>query len=118
MEITFTVLSLVYGALFPSLYHSTSAWHRPTPFTEDCVAFLVIAFSARKRGHVYAPGVPSLLTNIIEGATVYFFVVFAGQLLFIFFELLAPVSELPTDLFSSALLIIATQAPIQTLPGR
>ena len=78
------------------------------PSIEDCAAFLVIAFSARKWGRAHAAGVPSLLRNILEGATIYFLVVFAGQLLFIFFQLLAPVGDLSTDSFSSTHLITAT----------
>ena len=87
---------------------SSFMWRRPTSFIEDCVAFLAIAFSARKRGLVHAAGVPSLLSNIVEGATIYFLVVFASQLLFIFLEFLAPVSDLSADSFSSSHLITAT----------
>ena len=75
--------------------------HRPTPFIEDCAAFAVIVFSARKRGLMDAAGIPTLLGNIVRDGTVYFLVVFAGQVLLIFFELLA-VSDLSTDSFSSA----------------
>ena len=49
-----------------------------------------------------AHGIPSLLDNIVQGATTYFLVIFTGHLLLIFFELLAPVSDCPADLYSSA----------------
>ena len=90
-EIAFTVVSLLYGVFCPSIPPSCGI-NQPLSI-EDCAAFLVIAFSARKWGRAHAAGVPSLLRNILEGATIYFLVVFAGQLLFIFFQLLAPVSD-------------------------
>ena len=83
-------------------------WHRQTPFTEDCTAFLVIAFSARKRGLRHTDGVPSLFRTIFEGATIYFLVLFASQLLFILFLLFAQVSDLSAHSFSSTHLITAT----------
>ena len=87
---------------------SPFTWHRQTPFTEDCTAFLVIAFSARKRGLGHTGGVPSLFRTIFEGATIYFLVLFASQLLFILFLLFAQVSDLSAHSFSSAHLITAT----------
>ena len=48
-----------------------------------------------------AHGIPSLLDNIVQGATTYFLVIFTGHLLWIFFELLAPVSHRLTGLCSS-----------------
>ena len=93
-------------------------WHRPTPFIEDSAAFLVIVFSARQRSFIYAAGMPTLLGNIVRGGTVYFLVVFAGQLLLVFFELLAPVSDVSTDSFSSAHFVMVAQRPISLLPGR
>ena len=97
-----------YGTIWCVLsLPSSFTWHRPTPFIEDCAAFLVIVFSARKRGHMHAAGVPSLLECIVKDATIYFLVVFGGQLLVIFFDLLAPVSGLSTDSLSSAHLIMA-----------
>ena len=77
------------------------------PFIEDCAAFLVIVFSARKWGLVYAAGLPTLIGNIVRGGTAYFLVIFAGELLLIFFNLLPPVSDLPIDSFSSTRLIMA-----------
>lgn len=49
-----------------------------------------------------AHGMPSLLDNIVQGATVYFLVVFTGHLLVVFFELLAHVSDHLADLCSFA----------------
>ena len=48
-----------------------------------------------------AHGVRSLLDTIVEDATVYFLLIFAGHLLVIFLEFLAPVSDRPDDLCSS-----------------
>ena len=59
---------------------------------------------------MYAAGIPTLLGNIVRGGTVYFLVVFAGQLFFMFFQLLAPVSDLSADSFSSTHLITATHS--------
>ena len=89
---------------------SSFTWHRQTPFVEDCPAFLVIAFSARRRDLAHTAGVPSLFGNIFKGATIYFLVVFALQLLFIFFLLLTPVSDLSAHSFSSTHLITATHS--------
>ena len=98
-EITFNVLSLVYGTSFPSLsIHTTTA----NPFfIKDTSAFLIVVYSAKYRGLMRAHGMPSLLDNIVQGATAYFLVIFTGHLLWIFFELLAPVSDRPADLYSS-----------------
>ena len=95
-----------YGVFCPSI-HPSFGIDQP-PFIEDCAAFLVIVLSAGKRNLAYAGGVPSILRGVVEGATIYFLVVFAGQLLFIFFELLAPVSDLSANSFSSPRLITAT----------
>jgi hypothetical protein len=79
---------------------SSFPWYRPTPFIEDCAAFIVIVFSARERGFTFVSGVPTLLGNIVEGGTVYFLVVFTSQVFLIFCEILAPVSDLSTVSFS------------------
>ena len=84
-EIAFTVLSLLHGVFCPSPHPPCGIDQHPS--IEVCAAFLVIVFSARKRSLAHAGGVPSILRGIVEGATVYFLMVFAGQLVFIFFEL-------------------------------
>ena len=67
-------------------------------FVTDTVAFLIIVYSAKHRGLMRAHGVPSLLDRIVEDATVYFLIMFTGQLLVLFFEFLAPVSDSSIDL--------------------
>ena len=62
-------------------------------FVTDTAAFLIIVYSAKHRGLMRAHGVPSLLDRIVEDATVYFLIMFTGQLLVLFFEFLAPVSD-------------------------
>ena len=64
-----------------------------------------------------AHGMPSLLDNIVQGATTYFMVIFTGHLLLILFELFAPVSDRPTDLLS-VIHDERAQEPIQLLPAR
>lgn len=49
-----------------------------------------------------AHGVKSLLDTIVEDATVYFLIIFICQLLVVFFQFLAPVSDHLADLCSSA----------------
>ena len=105
-EIVPVVLLLLYGVFCPSLHPSRDI--DQSLFIEDCTAFLVIAISAREQGLVHAAGVSSLLGNIVEGATIYFLVVLASQLFFIFFELLTAVSDFSADSFSSTHLISAT----------
>jgi len=56
----------------------------------DTSAFAVIIYSARNRSLMRVDGVQSLLDTIVEDATVYFLVIFAGQLLVVFFEIFAP----------------------------
>ena len=106
-EIAYTTISVLYGVSCPSLHRSRGTGQ--LPFIEDCAAFLVIVVSARKRGHVHAAGVLTLLGNIFKDAIIYFSVVIAGQLLVIFFNLFAPVSGLLTDSFSSTHLIMAAR---------
>ena len=98
--LAYTALSVLYGALCLTIHRSRGI-DQP-PFIEDCSAFLLIVYAARKWGLARASGLPALLSSIVRGATIYFLVVFAGQLLLIFFEIFAPVSDLLTDLFSSA----------------
>jgi len=71
-------------------------------FIIDSSAFLVIILSVKHRGLMRAHGMPSLLDNIVQDATVYFLVIFTGHLLVVFFELLTHVSDRPADLCSFA----------------
>jgi len=71
-------------------------------FVKDTSAFLIVVYSAKNRRLSRAIGVPSLLDKILQDATIYFLVIFTSHLLLIFFEFLAPVSDLSTGLFSSA----------------
>ena len=69
------------------------------PFcAKDSLGFLIIVYSAKRQGPARAQGVPSLLDRILRDATTYFLAIFAGQLLAIFFEIFAPVSDRPADL--------------------
>jgi len=70
-------------------------------FVKDTSAFLIIIYSARHRGLMRAHGVKSLLDKIVEDATVYFLIIFISQLLVVFFQFLAPVSDHLADLCSS-----------------
>lgn len=71
-------------------------------FVEDTSAFLVIVYSAKDQGPLRASGVPNILDRIFKDATVHFLVIFTAHLLLIFFQLLAPVSNLSADLHPSA----------------
>jgi hypothetical protein len=114
-EIAYTILSLVYGMFCSPPSVSKSQRHN-TPFVLDTSAFLVVVYTARNRRGFWRPsGVPSIFDNIVQGATTYFLVICTGNLLVIFFELLAPVSDLFTNPLFSAHCI---QEPIQLLPAR
>ena len=97
-EIAFNVLSLLYGMFFPSFDIHTAATNRS--FVKDSSAFLIIIYSTKRGGRIRPRGIPTLLDNIVQGATTYFLVIFTGHLLLVFFELLAPVSDHPADLCS------------------
>jgi len=56
----------------------------------DTSAFLIIIYSARNRRNMNFTGVPNLLDNIVQGASMYFLVIFTGHLLLVLFELFAP----------------------------
>jgi len=68
-EIVYTTLSVVY----------------------DVLAFLVVVYSARNRGPAHALGAPSLFGKIVQGATMYFLVIFTGHIMS-FLEFFAPPS--------------------------
>ena len=76
-----------------------SAQQLPTLFLAgDCSAFLIIIYSAKRQGLVGVHGVPTILDKILQDATMYFLVIFTGHLFVIFFEIFAPVRDLPVDL--------------------
>ena len=89
----------VWYVLSPVL--STQVAVAQHPFVKDMSAFLIVVYTARGRGPAHSSGVPTIFDNIVQGATTYFLVIFTGHLLVIFFELLAPVSNLSTDEFCS-----------------
>ena len=64
---------------------------------EDALASLIVVYTATRRRVMRLHGVPSLLDNIVQGATTYFLVIFTGHLL-ILFELFAPGSIRLLDL--------------------
>ena len=97
-EIIDTVLSIAYGTPFSSFnIHVATA----NIFTKDTSAFFIVVYSTRHRRLMRAYGVRSLLDTIVEDATVYFLIIFAGHLLVIFLEFFAPVSDHPADLCCS-----------------
>jgi len=97
-EIIDTVFSIAYGTPFSSFdIHVAIA----NMFVKDTSAFFIVVYSTRHRRHMRANGVRSLLDTIVEGATVYFLIIFAGHLLVIFLEVFAPVSDHPADLCCS-----------------
>ena len=68
------------------------------PFcAKDSLSFLIIVYLAKRRGLARAQGGPSLLDKILQDATTYFFAIFVGQLLAVFFIIFASVSDRPTD---------------------
>ena len=101
-EVTYVALSLAYGTLFLS-----STTHTPAsdPFlTKDALALLIIIYSAKHHdgGRACIDGVPRLLDNILQDATVYFLVISTGHLLLLFFQIFAPVSDHPVNSCSTA----------------
>ena len=100
-EVIYLVLSLVYGTFLPF-----STAHPPTsnPFrVKDALALLIIIYSAKRYGDLTrVGGVPSLLDKIRQDATVYFLVVSTGHLVFLFFQIFAPVSDHHVDLCFAA----------------
>ena len=99
-EMTYAVLSLAYGTFFV-----LSAVHPPTPDTfcvKDVLALVIIVYSAKRHagGSALVDGVPSLLEKILQDATTYFLFLTTGHVLFLSFEVFAPVSN-PVDLHST-----------------
>ena len=88
----YAVLSLAYGTFF--LF---STVHLPSSnafCVKDVLALLIIVYSAKRHGggHARVGGVPSLLDKIRQDATTYFLVLATGHILFLLFEIFAPVS--------------------------
>ena len=100
-EVIYLVLSLVYGTFFPlSTVHPQTS----NPFrVKDALALLIIVHSAKRhgRGLTRVGGAPSLLDKIRQDATMYFLVLSTGHLLFLFFQIFAPVSDHRVDLRSA-----------------
>ena len=101
-KITTTGISLVYGAPFSVVEFSAVLISEANPSIKDVSVFLIVIYSARHRSCTRARGVQSLLNTIIEDATVYFLLIFAGHILVILFEFFAPVSDDLANLRSSA----------------
>ncbi|KAF9648024.1 hypothetical protein BDM02DRAFT_3129359 [Thelephora ganbajun] len=56
----------------------------------DLLAFVIIFVTAKRRGSARHPGIPSILDTILRDATLYFILIFAGQVLFEMFLFFAP----------------------------
>ena len=101
-EVIFVVLSLVHGTFFllSTPHPSTSN----TLWIEDALAMSIIVYSAKRRDGGLAPvgGAPSLLNTIRRNATTYFLFLSTGHLLFLFFQIFAPVSGHCVDFRSAA----------------
>ena len=100
-EMAYVVFSLAYGTF---LLLSTAHLQRSDAFcVKDVFASVIIVYSAKR--YVGCPTrvgvVPSLLDKIREDATIYCLVVSTGHVLFLFFQVFAPVSD-PVNLRSTA----------------
>ena len=87
------MLSLVYGTFF---LHSTVRPQTSNPScAKDALALLIIVYSAKRHGGglTRVGGAPNLLDKILQDATIYFLVLSTGHLLFLFFQIFAPVSN-------------------------
>ena len=100
-EVIHPVLSLVYGTFIPL---STAYPPASNPFlVEDVLAlFIIVYYTKRYGGLARVGGMPSLLDKIRQDATTYFLILSTGHLLFLFFEIFTPVSDLLVDLRSAA----------------
>ena len=102
LEVTYLVLSLVYGTFF---LLSTAPPPGSNPLLiKDSLALLIIVYYPKHRdgGLSRVGGVPSLLDKIRQDATIYFLILSTGHAIFLFFELFAPVGNRPVDLRSTA----------------
>ena len=96
-EVIYFVLSLVYGTFF---LLSTAHLQTSNPFrVKDALALLIIVYSAKRHhgGFTGVGGMPSLLDKIRQDATMYFLVLSTGNLLFLFFQIFATVSDHRVD---------------------
>ena len=100
-DVAYVVLSLAYGT---SLLLSTAHPLASNSFlVKDTLALLIIVYSAKRhRDLTRGGGVPSLLKKIRQDATAYFLVLSTGHLLFLFFQIFAPVSVHRVKLRSAA----------------
>ena len=100
-EVVYLVLSLVYGTFF---LLSTIRLQKSNPScVEDALALLIIIYSAKRYGDLTSDGgVPKLLSKVRQDATMYFLVLSAGHIIFLLFEVFAPVSDHRVDLRSAA----------------
>ena len=100
-DMAYTALSLAYGT---SLQLPTAHSQASNPsLIKDTLALLIIVYSAKRhRDLTRGGGVPSLLKKIRQDATTYFLVLSTGHLLFLFFQIFAPVSDHPVDVRSAA----------------
>ena len=71
---------------------------------KDALALLIIVYSAKRQdgGLTRVGGVPNLFDKIRQDATMYFLVLSTGNLLFLFFQIFAPVSDQRVGLRSAA----------------
>ena len=96
-EVIYVVLSLAYGTpLLSSITHPTVS----NPVVEDALALVIIVYSAKRHdglGLTRVGGVPNLLDKVRQDATTYFLLLSTGHILFLFFEIFAPVSDHPVD---------------------
>ena len=68
-------------------------------FVKDALALFIIVYSAKRHcgGITSVGGVPSLLDKVRQGATVYFLILSTGHILFLLFQIFAPVSDRAAD---------------------
>ena len=91
-EVIHVALSLAYGMLF---LLSTVRFPTSNPFwVKDSLVLLTIVYYAKRYGGLTRDGgVPSLLEKILQDATTYFLFLSTAHLLFVFFQIFAPVSD-------------------------
>jgi hypothetical protein len=67
-------------------------------FTDICALFII--FFAARGSWLRHPGISTLLQTILRDATIYFLLMFACQLVLLFFLFLAPVGRSMVDLLT------------------
>ena len=92
-ELIFVNMGVAFGASSPSHLRFFDDPHGVATFRPivDVLAFLIIFFAARKPRY---SDMPSILDAILRDATLYFVVIFSGQILLDAFILFAPVGGL------------------------